>query len=40
MLMIIADLFENREAAIVGTIHAVNPTVDRLLTFHRDEMGV
>ena len=40
MLMIIGDLFENREAATAGVKIESNPTVDRLLTFHRDEMGV
>ena len=31
ILLRVADLFENREAAITGTIHTVNPTVDALL---------
>lgn len=29
--LLVGDLYENREAKIVGTIHSINPTVDRLL---------
>jgi uncharacterized phiE125 gp8 family phage protein len=32
MLLYIGDLFENREASIVGTITAKNPTAERLLS--------
>ena len=39
VLLVCGDLYENREGAIVGTIHVVNPTVERLLTFYRDGMG-
>lgn len=32
ILLVLGDLYANREGAIVGTIHTVNPTVDRLLS--------
>ena len=39
ILLTIGDLYENREGSIVGTIHTVNPAVDRLLSMYRLEMG-
>lgn len=39
LLLVIGDLNENREAAVTGTIHTDNPTVDRLLSFYRTGMG-
>ena len=35
VLLILADLYANREGAIIGATHAVNPTVERLLWPHR-----
>ncbi|WP_188260865.1 head-tail connector protein [Azospirillum tabaci] len=35
ILLILGDLYANREASIVGTSHTVNPTVERLLWPHR-----
>lgn len=40
LLLVIGDLYENREGVMVGTIAAVNPTVERLLHFHRVGLGV
>lgn len=40
VLMIAADLYENREAQIVGTIRADNPAVTRLLNLYRTGLGV
>lgn len=40
LLLIIGDLYENREAAYVGVSYAVNPTVERLLHFYRVGLGV
>ncbi|MDG5498965.1 head-tail connector protein [Marinobacter sp. BGYM27] len=40
LLLVIGDLYENREAQIVGTIRADNPAVERLLHFYRVGMGV
>lgn len=39
IMMLAADYFNNREAAIVGSIHD-NPAVDRILTLHRIGMGI
>lgn len=35
ILLMVADLYENREGAITGTIHTSNPTMDRLLFPYR-----
>jgi len=40
ILLIIGDLYENREAQIVGTNISINPAMDRLLHFHRVGMGI
>jgi uncharacterized phiE125 gp8 family phage protein len=40
ILLTLGDLWENREGAFVGTIHAVNPTVERLLHYHRRQLGI
>ena len=40
ILLIIGDLYENREGIVVGTIVAVNPTVQNLLHFHRVGLGI
>lgn len=40
ILLIIGDLYENREGVVVGTIVATNPTVQNLLHFHRVGFGV
>jgi hypothetical protein len=39
-LLIIGDMYENREGAIVGTIHKENPAVQRLLHFYRIGIGI
>lgn len=36
ILLELGDLYANREGAIVGTIHTVNPTVERLLSRYCD----
>ena len=40
LLLIIGDLYENREGQITGTIRTDNPAVMRLLTPHRVGMGI
>lgn len=40
MMLVIGDLYANREAAITGTTYTVNPTVQNLLQFYRLNMGV
>jgi hypothetical protein len=40
ILLVTADLYENREAQIVGTGIVENPAVERLLHFHRVGMGI
>ena len=40
ILLIVSDLYENREAQIVGKTISANPAVDRLLHFHRIDMGI
>lgn len=40
ILLILGDLYENREGQIVGTIRADNPAVERLLHFYRVGLGV
>ncbi|MNZ32165.1 Phage gp6-like head-tail connector protein [compost metagenome] len=40
VLMIAADLYENREAQIVGTIRADNPAATRMLNLYRTGLGV
>jgi uncharacterized phiE125 gp8 family phage protein len=37
LLMIVAELYENREQSLVGTIRTENPIVHQLLHFHRVE---
>jgi len=39
-LLIIGDLYENREQTIVGTIISVNQTAINLVHFYRDNMGI
>lgn len=38
--LVMADLFENREAAIVGVTRVDNPAVERLLHLNREKLGV
>lgn len=40
LLLVIGDLYENREGAFVGVSRVDNPTVERLLHFHRVGLGV
>ena len=40
ILLIIGDLYENREGLIVGTIVSTNPAVQNLLHFHRVGLGI
>lgn len=40
MLLLIGDMYANREAGIVGSIHTKNPTLEHLLSFYRLKMGV
>lgn len=40
ILLVFADLWDNREAQIIGVSVAINPTLDRLLHLHRRELGV
>jgi uncharacterized phiE125 gp8 family phage protein len=40
MLLVIGDLYENREAQILGTIVTENKTVERLVSTYRLEMGI
>lgn len=40
ILLIISDLYENREGVVVGTIVTENPTVQNLLHFHRVGLGI
>lgn len=40
MMLVIGDLYANREAAVTGTTYTVNPTVQNLLQFYRLNMGV
>lgn len=40
MLLIIGDLYENREAAIVGVSYTPNPALERLLSMWRLEVGI
>ena len=40
LLLIIGDLYENREGGIVGSTHTDNPTVERLLHFYRVGLGI
>ena len=40
ILLIIGDLYENREGLIVGTNVATNPAVQNLLHFHRVGLGI
>lgn len=35
ILLMLGDLYSNREGGVFGTIHTVNPTVERLLWPHR-----
>lgn len=38
--LVLGDLWQNREAQIVGVSAMVNPTVDRLLHFYRRDLGI
>ncbi|MEH6477722.1 MAG: head-tail connector protein, partial [Sneathiella sp.] len=40
MLLLVSDLYENREGQFVGTISKINPTVENLLMPYRVGMGV
>ncbi|MNN79443.1 Phage gp6-like head-tail connector protein [compost metagenome] len=40
VLMVAADLYENREAQIIGVSRVDNPTVARLLNLYRTGLGV
>ena len=40
LLLVIGDLYENREGAFVGVSRVDNPTVERLLHFYRVGLGV
>lgn len=40
LLLIVGDLYENREGAFVGVSRVDNPTVERMLHFHRVGLGV
>jgi len=40
LLLIVGDLYENREGAVVGASRTDNPTVNRLMQFHRTGLGV
>lgn len=40
MLLIIGDLYENREGQVVGQSFSVNETVTNLLHFHRTGLGI
>lgn len=40
VLMIAADLYENREVQIVGTIRAENPAATKMLNLYRTGLGV
>lgn len=39
-LLIVADLYENREAQFIGSIRADNPAVERLLYPYRVGLGI
>lgn len=40
ILLTLGDLWENREGQFVGVTAAVNPTVERLLHYHRRQLGI
>lgn len=40
ILLTLSDLWDNRSGAFVGTIHTINPTVERLLMPYRRALGV
>lgn len=40
ILLIIGDLYENREGAMVGVSRVDNPAVERLLHFYRVGLGI
>lgn len=40
LLLIIGDLYENREGAVVGIARTDNPAVERLLHFYRIGLGI
>lgn len=40
MLLIIGDLYENREQVVLGTITSTIPTAENLLHFHRTGLGI
>lgn len=40
ILLLVADFYEHREAAFVGTIYTRNPAAESLMHFHRKGLGV
>lgn len=40
MLLVIGDLYENREGQVIGSAVENNPAVEKLLHFHRVEIGI
>src|SRR3546814_3582103 len=38
--LVLGDLWDNRSAGLIGTTFAVNPTVDRLLSRPRRDLGI
>lgn len=40
ILLVLGDLWEHREAQHVGVSASINPTLDRLLHFHRLKVGI
>lgn len=40
LLILVAELYENREQRVIGSIVQENPTVERLLHFYRVGMGI
>lgn len=40
LLLLVGDMFENREAQVVGSIVQDNKAVERLLHFYRVEIGI
>ena len=40
ILLVFGDLWDNREAQIIGVSTVINPTLERLLFLHRRQLGV
>jgi uncharacterized phiE125 gp8 family phage protein len=40
ILLVLGDLWENREGKVVGVVHSVNPTVDNLIHLYRRQLGI